>query len=180
MMSKPQPLARSIVALVALFFSLSCKPDVPSPNAIAVKPGIAPFVLPSAAQNVGVIQRGEGAIKYELKEPYPAAVALAEIQSAFQTAAWTPLSEDLWNPGLPSSNSAGWGNFVDATKSPQLRVYQWLGYWRNSAGDVVMYGIRYEAPGVEIGSAPVGNGSANVEIFSAAALARARIKVSAR
>ena len=66
---------------------------------------------------------------------------------------------------------------MDGTTTPELRVYQWLGYWRNKAGNVVMHGIRYKAPDAALGSTPVGDGTATIEIFSAEALARARIKV---
>ena len=168
---------RSTVVVSAVLLTVCCKGGVASEQPIAVKLGVPPFVLPSGARNARVIQQGEGATQYELNEAYPATASLAEIQKALEAANWTPLSEDLWNPGLPSSNKVGWGNYVDGTKSPKVRVYQWLGYWRNSAGDVLMYGLRYQAPNAEVGALPVGNGVAVTEIFSAAALLRARVKV---
>ena len=165
------------ILLTAMLCGVVWCNDGGAAQSIRVKPGVPPFVLPSGAQNPRVIQQGEGAIQYELKEAYPATTSLAEIQKALQAAAWSPLSEDLWNPGVPSSNKDGWTNFVDGRESPKVRLYQWLGYWRNSAGDVVVYGIHYRARDAEFGSLPLGSGSVNVVFISAAALARARVRV---
>jgi hypothetical protein len=156
---------------------LACANTAESQAPSAIKPGALPFVLPGRAINPRVVQLGEGAVQYELTDRYPAEAALMEIQQALTAGGWTPLSHDLWNPGLPSSNSVGWRNFVDGTGSPKLRVYQWLGYWRNNSGDVVMHGIRYKALDAAMGSEPAGDGSGTIEIFTAQALARAKINV---
>jgi len=58
-----------------------------------------------------------------------------------------------------------------------VRVYQWLGYWRNSSGDAVMYGLRYEAGDAELASIPTVAGTGTVEIFTADALARAGVRL---
>ena len=169
---------RSTTSVIAvLCASFACESIVASQGSITVKPGAPPFVLPSRAANARIVQQGEGAVEYDLKDMYPAGGALANIQHTLSAVGWTPLDQDLWNPGLPSSNKVGWRDFVDGTTTPRLRVYQWLGYWRNKAGDVVIYGIRYKAADAALGSAPVGDGTATIEIFSAEALARSHIKV---
>ena len=76
--------------------------------------------------------------------------------SAFQRAGWSPLVEDLWNPGIPSSNQTGWTNFIDGRNKPEVRVYQWLGYWRNASGSAVMYVLQYVAQESHRGAAPIG------------------------
>jgi len=171
---------KKVLFVLVLSGSFACEKSAASQQSLVAMPGVAPFVLPSEAESVRVIQQGEGTIVYELKDNFPADTALAEVSAGLRKSDWLPLSEDLWNPGLPSSNSAGWRNFVDGTSSPKIRVYQWVGYWRNKRGDVVMHSIRYRALDAALGASPVGDGTGSVEIFTADGLRIAGIKVPAQ
>ena len=166
-----------ILVMTLLCTSIACDKSVAFQRPVSIQPGTSPFVLPSGAENARVIQQGEGGVQYDLREKYSADGALADIQKGLLASGWTPLAQDLWNPGSPSSNSVGWRNYVDGTRTPKVRVYQWLGYWRNKGGDVVMHGISYTTPDISLGATPVGDGTGTIEIFTAEALKRAGIKV---
>ena len=180
--------ARSYVELLQLaiataaFFvagaiTIGCDRSVASDQTVLVKAGVEPFILPTRASNARVILQGDGTIHYDLREPYPAQHAVSDVQKALEAAGWIALPHDLWNPGLPSSNNVGWRNFVDGTSSPKVRVYEWLGYWRNGAGDMIMHALRYRAQDAGTGSLPVADATGTVELFTAGALARARVTV---
>lgn len=104
-----------------------------------------------------VVLRGVGSVdyrvsdtmqsmRYELSVPYPAADQLIELASRVAATGFRPLREHPMNPGLPSSFVRGWGDFVDGRKSPELRVYQWMGDWVGPEGEWLEYVLTYSYP----------------------------------
>jgi len=94
------------------------------------------------------VEHGRGAfgslyVAYALAEAYPARNAIERISSRLGDRGWTPLEVDWLNPGLPSSIVHGWDEFYDNTGNSLQHVYQWSAEWRDSAGNLVAYSLRY-------------------------------------
>jgi hypothetical protein len=142
--------ARSACARVALIAVIAALAGVPGQLPTLERPLFAI----SGAFNIQWSERGDGEVSYNLQEAYPAEAALRALNDWLSRMGWTPLKENLWNPGLPSSNVRGWGSHVDASANPAVFVYQWVGYWRNDRGDVVSYFLRYNGSDATPGSEP--------------------------
>lgn len=164
------PVACLLAVLVA------CSDSIAVQRTTSVRPGEPPFELPAHAMNVEILH-DERAVRFELMEPYPARHALEEIARNLIGSGWSALSEDLWNPGIPSSNTRGWTDYIDGRTSPNVRVYQWLGYWRNARGDVVAYALHYNADDIAKGAVPDEKGTGSIKLFDRDDLRKAGVKV---
>jgi hypothetical protein len=100
------------------------------------------------ARNVKTRTAENGAVEmtYEVERAYPANEFLEQIATAAKSGGFEPLADDWLNPGVPSSHSVGWGTFIDAQVTPQVRMHQWLAQWRDASGNVIVYGLRYRSP----------------------------------
>jgi hypothetical protein len=136
-----------------------------------------PLFALSGAFNIRWSDRGDGEVSFEMDEAYPADSALRALHDWLSRMAWTPLKEDLWNPGQPSSNVGGWRDFVDGSVNPERRVYRWIGHWRNERGDVVTYVFRYDGVDARPNSAARPPVHVDAAFYKAETLRLLRIKV---
>jgi hypothetical protein len=105
------------------------------------------LIVVSGAQNIRYAKfNGTDQLLYEIKIQYPANAVLEELRKQLEIKGWSPLSEDYLNPGLPSSHIRGWSDFIDATKSPERKVHQWLAQWEDKKGDILWCTLRYSYP----------------------------------
>ncbi len=103
-------------------------------------------VLPNAEKAAFVTFHGTRQMRYEFVEPYPAKTALKSISDRLDSLGWKPLKNSYLQPDRPSSHVTGWKEFQDGTKTPWVKVKQWMAEWRSPSGDVVSYILRYEWP----------------------------------
>jgi hypothetical protein len=117
-------------------------------SGVSAKTGLPPELLvPSSATSVKArSERDAAAVEFELAAPYPATEFLGRVGTHLQKLGWRPTESDFLNPEVPSSHVRGWTYFYDRTASPPGGVHQWLGDWRNGAGDWVSYALRYSSP----------------------------------
>ena len=105
------------------------------------------LIVVSGAQKIRYIKfEGTGQLFFEIKVDYPAKTVLEEISKKLESKGWQHLPEDYLNPGLASSHVRGWTDFIDATKSPRRKVYQWLAQWKNKNGDILWCTLNYSYP----------------------------------
>jgi hypothetical protein len=104
------------------------------------------IVLPGAANVQRDSRMGASAASYEMNVAFPASGPILEIVTRLAKLGWTPLKEDSFNPGIPTSMVRSWTSFVDASKAGRRRRYSWASEWRDTKGDRVHYAFRYEAP----------------------------------
>jgi len=71
---------------------------------------------------------------------------LSFISAELRAQGWKPLSQDFFNPDIPSSHQRGWTFFEDHTQKPSTGVYAWNADWENGSHDIVVYALRYESP----------------------------------
>jgi len=112
----------------------------------AGKPSAALVVAGEAKDVTYSTNNGADLVSYNLKVAYPASEVIQEINSKLAQQGYKPLKESFLNPRIPSSMERGWSEFVDATKTPNKTVHQWITDWSNSAGEIVTYILRYEYP----------------------------------
>jgi hypothetical protein len=109
--------------------------------------------LPGATEVLATRQEDSTTwIHFTLDQQYPASDALHGISQRLEQAGWQKLPDDFLNPSIPSSH--GWGEYGDSTVSPPARVHQWMADWRNEAGDIVRYELRYTSP-TKLGAGPL-------------------------
>jgi hypothetical protein len=102
------------------------------------------LIAVSGARNIQYSKfRGTDQLSFEIEEDYPAKRTLWEISKNLEEKGWKPLSEDYLNPGRPSSHIRGWSDFIDATKSVEIKVHQWLAQWENRDGDIFWCTLSY-------------------------------------
>ncbi len=87
---------------------------------------------------------GVHGISYEAPIAYPADNAIRTIANELSARGYRPLKEHPMNPGVPSAYVRGWVDFVDATRKPEVRVYQWIGDWLGAQGEWLEYSLAYE------------------------------------
>jgi hypothetical protein len=126
------------ILLFAVLLCAGCSQKSPSNPALILLPG---------ARDVRQTKlEGTDQLNYTLKEAYPARAALKDIKTRLEKLGWKPLEDDYLNPGLPSSHSRGWTEFIDGIRQPNETVQQWLADWQNNKGDIVRYGLVYRSP----------------------------------
>ena len=106
------------------------------------------FIVVNGATDVRTSDEGNGryGLMYQVEAAFPAKAITDQIRAALAPSRWQPLSDDWLNPGHPGGYSRGWTSFGDATKSPQEFVHVWNAQWRDEAGDIIDYSIRYRSP----------------------------------
>ncbi len=94
------------------------------------------------------VQRAPAAhgVSYLLTQPFPAHNALNQIGKQLNELGWTPLSEDIDNPGMPSSHVRGWTEYTDVSVKPSRHEHLWKAAWRDQAGNIVEYLLVYSYP----------------------------------
>jgi hypothetical protein len=121
---------RVFIALLALACA-ACKEEIPQQ-----------LIVTSGASDVQHSRfRGMNHITYKVNEAYPARRTLQEISSALEKQGWSPLQEDFFHPGKPSSHAVGWAFYEDA----KIRsfIYEWAGDWKDQNNNVLTYWFRY-------------------------------------
>ena len=88
---------------------------------------------------------GTRQVYYTVTDPYPGKETLAEISKQLAKQGWKPLRENF-QTSKPSSRVRGWTHFLDGTDGPDAHVDQWEADWRDPAGDIVSYFLRYRSP----------------------------------
>lgn len=118
---------------------------------------------------------GTDQVSYNLGEPFPAKQALAQISSRLSADGWTPLKEDVFNPGMPTSFVRGWTTASDKTSRQEIR--HWLAYWKNTGGDILLCALQYRYPVPNDANSIKGLDTVNVTaIFMPAAVVQAELK----
>jgi hypothetical protein len=116
---------------------------------IAAEPSDALLTSPNAT-NVWTGTVGwSDQLTYHVDAKFPAAEVIDSISHKLQKAGWEPLKYDFLDPALPSSQVSGWQEFPHGIKDPKLCVHQWLGDWKDAAGNIVRYTFRYKHPGCD-------------------------------
>jgi len=107
----------------------------------------AELVVDDGATSLRHVERSNGTheLTYQLREAYPAESVLTRIRAALPPDRWQPLTADWLNPDNPSSNSRGWAFFIDGRKKPNTLVHIWSGAWKDGAGNLVEYALRYDS-----------------------------------
>lgn len=123
-----------ITAVAAMFGALSSCAVHQHPS--GENPAI--IVLPGA-QDVQWFDAYDGHVVYNLRDAYPGRLSIEEIRSRLRDQGWQPRDRDLLNPTLTYAISARWRPLQLADGG----VLAWSEQWRNSTGDVVMYGFKY-------------------------------------
>jgi hypothetical protein len=93
-------------------------------------------------------------VTYTLQAEYPALNVVDEIVTRNAGSGWQPLSEDFFNPGIPTSHVRGWTSYLDRSRGPQAAMHQWQSGWRNDSGDLLEYSLWYRTEKVSRDRAP--------------------------
>jgi hypothetical protein len=103
------------------------------------------LIVYDTASQVHRVSRPDGRyeLTYELHMEYPAEAVVARIRATLPPDTWHPLTSDWLNPGNPSGYSHGWSDILDGTQAPSTRVDVWNAEWRDAAGNLVIYSLRY-------------------------------------
>jgi hypothetical protein len=68
------------------------------------------------------------------------------ISAELRKQGWKPLPQDFLDPDITCSRQRGWTFFEDHTQKPWKGVYEWKAHWDNSAHEIVIYMLSYNAP----------------------------------
>jgi hypothetical protein len=101
------------------------------------------------AENVSYdVYRGRERLTYSLAEDYPAEKSLDQIRSHLKAQGWTPLDDNYFMEGVPTSHVTGWQEFeeTDIDRDVRVIVHGWSADWKNAQGDIVLYGLKYSYP----------------------------------
>jgi hypothetical protein len=128
---------RCAVGIAVLAFVISCRDRVSTPTEFWIPPGSHDVVVRSQA-NVTVME-------LHVAAAYPASSVLSGIGGRLKPAGYVPIHNSIQNPSLASSHVRGWTRFSDATGKEPTVVHQWLGDWRNPAGDIVSVALSYRS-----------------------------------
>lgn len=86
---------------------------------------------------------GTQQVNYRVKICYPGSKVLGELSDRMKQKAWILLNEDFLNPGIKSNYVRGeWSTFWDEKGN---YIYQWISDWKDTAGNVIRYNLRYVA-----------------------------------
>jgi hypothetical protein len=118
-------------------------------------------------------QQGAWWAYYDVKVQYPADDVLRFIRGKLEGLGWSPLKEDIFNPGEPSSHITGWRDFVDGRTTPKTKVHQWLAQWKDPQGNVVWYVLKYRHP---VGKSSIPNTMSVVATYYPASIVQQQLK----
>lgn len=94
------------------------------------------------------VYKGRERLTYSIYEEYPAPKSLDQIRSRLRALGWTPLDDNYFMPGEPTSHVTGWQIFEDTgiENKERVIVHAWSADWMNEQGDIVLYGLKYSYP----------------------------------
>jgi hypothetical protein len=133
-----------VIVSALLIFGIACRQRAASDRPDKVRRA---FVMLADAT---AVHWSEDSLTYRVRDPYPAVMAISEIDASLKARGWTPLSEDVMNPGNPTSIAdgwEGWRSFRDSTRGPDTTVHVWMGQWKDANGDVVTTDLAYTSAG---------------------------------
>ena len=104
--------------------------------------------LPGAESVSYDVYKGRERLTYSLSDDYPAEKSLEQIRSRLKAQGWTPLDDNYFMPGVPTSHVSGWQKFeeTDIDSDARVIVHGWSADWKNAQGDIVLYGLKYSYP----------------------------------
>ena len=129
-----------LVATVAS--ATGCSRESQQPTAL-VSPAL---VILQGARGVQHKTGVEEILSYELEDPCPAQNAIAAITRHVEQLGWRPRTEDVLNPGIPTSQVRGWNPYEDDVRNRY--VWQWDGQWESPGDEVVWYDLKYTREGL--------------------------------
>jgi len=132
---------------VILVFVVQTLGSMQLANAAEDNPAL--IVYPGGTGVMAHTRGGMDQLTYDVVAEFPAADVIGWISHKLERAGWEPLKYDFLNPGLQSSQVTGWEYFLDGIKDPIQCIHQWLGQWKDAAGNFVDYGFRYKRSGCE-------------------------------
>src|SRR3954470_21373917 len=132
------------IALIGWVLAIQTQTTLP----LDIQKALAPV---SGAESITWSNNG---VTYEVNAQFPATPFVTGLGVRLTGMGWKALDEDIFNPGLSTSQGHDWSNFIDGRTEPNRRVYQWLGQWVNSRGDVIVFGLTYRAETAEPESTP--------------------------
>ena len=103
------------------------------------------LLVVSGASDVQFSTRyGTQQVNYQVKKIcYPGKKVIDELSNGMLQRKWVILSEDIMNPGLKANAARDeWSTFWDAQGN---YIYQWIDDWKDPAGNIIRYGLRYIA-----------------------------------
>lgn len=114
------------------------------PGALIVYPG---------ASDVSFFKSKHGIwyLSYTVSIPYPAEPVLEYLRKELARRGWTPSPEDASVAGDSPSPSKDWVQYDTDVGKPGTRIDERAAEWRDAAGAVIGYDLRYESDGTGIG-----------------------------
>jgi len=110
------------------------------------QPAFGFYVFPTAATISSGLYGGRSQLEYHVQAKYPAREVIRWISDKLKTAGWQTVDYDVLNPEIRPSQARQWLKIIDGHRSHELYVQSWGGYWRDRAGNFVMYAFRYSDP----------------------------------
>ena len=80
---------------------------------------------------------------YFLDAKYPAEEFISQIHSYYEKQGFQPQKEDYLNPGMPTSEVRGWGNFLD---QKGIKIFSWNSQWKDLNGNYIHLLLEYKEP----------------------------------
>jgi hypothetical protein len=104
----------------------------------------AALFVPSDAEQMRTTKQYGGGVIFDATRLYPADAFLTSENEHLRANGFQPQTIDPF--GQPTSQNQGWFEYTDSHRTPNTRVAQWIGYWKNQSGDEVMVALRYITP----------------------------------
>jgi hypothetical protein len=143
-----------LLLLLALAFLGCQRASVNRPNGIPE----ALLVVSGASDVQFSSPYGTQQVHYQVKTCYPGKKVIDELSKGMLQKKWVLLNEDFMNPGLKSNSAREeWSTFWDAQGN---YIYQWIEDWKDTAGNITRYGLKYVAKDKEN---PIKN--CNMEVY---------------
>ncbi len=104
------------------------------------------LIVLEGASGILEMKQYDGAVRYELRESYPAMNALQRLTAELEKKGWRQARDEILSPRDPNDGQRGWSRFLQEDKT----VFLWYGEWQNPAGARVLYDLRYLTSGNEL------------------------------
>jgi hypothetical protein len=85
-------------------------------------------------------------VNYTVRSEYPADDLVSQLNSILVRMGWSLMSDSFFNPGIRSSLTRGWVDYVDLAGTEEQIVHRWSAHWTNQKGEVVQFTLRYSCP----------------------------------
>jgi len=138
-------LRRQLFIVFALSFSLSAC-DIKDSRSDDAEGAEALLVHPKAKDVTHSKVKGTFQVRYSVVEKYPAKAVIDWLSAELERKAWKPLDYDFMDPRIKLSHVTGWTDYIDARKTVEYQVHQWLANWKHPSGSVVRYQLQYKYP----------------------------------